>query len=118
MWLPTTVMIAVVVLFGLLARYLPVAGKIVAVAVLMGAYAWTGWSEFRHLQHMDEMRRRLEMEAMVLAFIGGAGVVLALFFLDALKVVQVPFVAAPLVLVGSYVLAHLWARLRYRYWSL
>lgn len=118
MWLPTTVMVVVVLAFSLFARRLPPAGRIAAVAVLMAAYAWTGWAEFRHMQRMDEMRRRLEMEAMVLAFIGGAGVVLALFFLNALKVAAVPFVAAPVVLLGCYVLAQLWARLRYRYWSL
>jgi len=55
---------------------------------------------------------------MVLAFIASAGVTLALFFVNALKLASVPFVAAPAVLAGCYVLAHLWARLRYRYWSL
>ena len=118
MWLPTMAMAVAVVLFGLYARQLPPPGKVAAVAALMACYGWAGWSEFRHMQRMDEMRRRLETEAMVLAFIAGGGVVVALFFLHAVKVVVVPFVAAPLVLVGCYVLAHLWARLRYRYWSL
>lgn len=118
MWLPTTVMLVVVVLFSRYAKHLPPAGRMLAVAALMASYAWTGWAEFRHMRCMDEMRRRLEMEAMVLAFIAGAGVVLALFFVKALKLAQVPFVAAPLVLFGCYVLAQLWARLRYRYWSL
>jgi hypothetical protein len=43
---------------------------------------------------------------------------MAMFFVDQLKLASVPFVVAPAVLAGCYVLAHLWARLRYRYWSL
>jgi hypothetical protein len=118
MWLPTTTMLVVLVLFTRYARQLSPAGRMLAVAALMASYAWTGWAEFRHMRCMDEMRRRLEMEAMVLAFIAGAGAVLALFFVKALKLAEVPFVAAPVVLFGCYVLAQLWARLRYRYWSL
>lgn len=118
LWLPTTVMLVVVVLFELYARQLSPAGRLFAVVALMASYAWTGWAEFRHMRCMDEMRRRLEMEAMVAAFIAGAGLVLALFFLDALGLVVVPFAAAPMALFACYVLAQLWARLRYRYWSL
>lgn len=118
LWLPTTVMLVVVVLFLRYARQLSPAGKLIAAAALLASYAWTGWAEFRHMQLMDEMRRRLEMEAMVLAFIAGTGIVLAMFLLNALKLVAMPFAAAPMALFGCYVLAQLWARLRYRYWSL
>ncbi|UGB38302.1 hypothetical protein [Frateuria soli] len=118
LWLPTTVMLVVVVLFLRYARELSPAGKLIAAAALLASYAWTGWAEFRHMQLMDEMRRRLEMEAMVLAFIAGTGIVLGMFFLNALKLVAMPFAAAPMALFGCYVLAQLWARLRYRYWSL
>lgn len=118
MWLPTTVLLLVVVAFGLLRRHLPPVGKGIGVAVLMAGYGWVGWAEFRHMQGMDEMRRRIEMEAMVLAFIASVGVSMAMFFVNELKLASVPFAAVPGVLVGSYVLAHLWARLRYRYWSL
>jgi hypothetical protein len=118
MWLPTTVMLAGLVVFGTLLRQLSPAGKAIGLAALMACYGWLGWAEFRHLQRMDEMRRRIEMEAMVLAFIASTGVTLTLFFADALKLASVPLVAVPMVLVGCYVLAHLWARLRYRYWSL
>ena len=117
-WLPATVLLAVVVAFGLLQRHLPPAGKAIGVAVLMVCYCWVGWAEFRHLQGMDEMRRRIEMEAMVLAFIASVGVTLAMFFVNALKLARVPFDVVPGVLIGCYVLAELWARLRYRYWSL
>lgn len=118
MWLPTTVLLLVVVAFGLLQRHLPPAGKAIGVAVLMAGYGWVGWAEFRHMRGMDEMRRRIEMEAMMLAFIASVGLSMAMFFVNELKLASVPFVAVPGVLVGCYVLAHLWARLRYRYWSL
>jgi hypothetical protein len=117
-WLPTTVMLVGLVVFGALLRQLSPAGKAIGLVALMACYVWLGWAEFRHLQRMDEMRRRIEMEAMVLAFITSTGVTLTLFFADALKLASVPLVAVPMVLVGCYVLAHLWARLRYRYWSL
>ena len=118
MWLPTTVMLVVLVLFSRYAEHLSPVGRMLAATGLMASYAWTGWAEFRHMQCMDEMRRRLEMEAMVIAFIAGAGVVLALFFVQALKLAEVSFAAAPMVLFSCYVLAQLLARLRYRYWSL
>lgn len=118
MWLPMSVLIVVIALFGAVARHLPPAGKLAALAVVMASYGWAGWAEFRHMQGMDEMRRRLEMEAMVLAFIASLGSTLLMSFLVSLKLVAIPFVLAPSVLAVCYVLAQLWARLRYRYWSL
>lgn len=118
MWLPTTVIVLVLVVFGLLLDHLAPLGKAIGLAVLMACYGWLGWAEFRHMLGMDEMRRQIEMEALVAAFLASVGVILALFFVNALKLAKVSFAVAPIVLVGCYVLAHLWARLRYRYWSL
>lgn len=118
MWLPMTVLIVVIALFGWISPRLAPPGKVAALAVVMAAYGWAGWAEFRHMQCMDEMRRRIEMEAMVLGFIGSLGVTLLMSFTIFLKLAAIPFDVAPFVLVGCYVLAHLWARVRYRYWSL
>src|SRR5690242_16284438 len=60
MWLPTTVLLLVVMAFGLLQRHLPPVGKAIGVAVLMAGYGWVGWAEFRHTRGMDEMRRQIE----------------------------------------------------------
>ncbi|MCX7512614.1 hypothetical protein [Frateuria sp. STR12] len=118
MWLPMTVLIVVIALFGTVAPHLAPEGKVVALAVVMASYGWAGWAEFRHMQRMDEMRRRIEMEAMVLGFIASLGSTLLLSFAVMLKLAAIPFELAPIVLVGCYLLAHLWARVRYRYWSL
>lgn len=118
MWLPTTVLIVVIVLFTAIAPGLAPAGKVLALAVVIASYGWAGWAEFRHLQSMDEMRRRLEMEAMVLGFIASLGTTLLMSFLGFLKLATIPFAVAPSVMAGCYLLAQLWARLRYRYWSL
>jgi hypothetical protein len=118
MWLPMSVLVVVIALFAAIAPGLAPAGKLAALAVVMASYGWAGWAEFRHLQGMDEMRRRLEMEAMVLGFIASLGSALLLSFLGFLKLVAIPFAVAPSVMAGCYLLAQLWARLRYRYWSL
>ena len=118
MWLPMTVLMVVVALFGLFARDLAPAGKVLALAAVMASYGWAGWAEFRHMQRMDELRRRIEMEAMVLAFIASLGSTLLMSFAIYLNLVAMPFLLAPQVLAGCYLLAQLWARVRYRYWSL
>jgi len=116
--LPMAVLLLAIALFGVAMHHLGPIGRVAALAVLMGCYVWTGWAEFQQIQRMDEMRRRLEMEAMVVAFIAASGVILLLFFVQSIKLARVPFVVAPLALWGCYLLAHVWARLRYRYWSL
>ncbi|MGN2253084.1 hypothetical protein ACFWZ4_06885 [Frateuria sp. GZRe12] len=116
--LPLAVLLAAIALYAVSVRHLGPAGRAIALAALMACYVWAGWTEFQQIRRMDEMRRRLEMEAMVLAFIANSGVILLLYFVRASKLVDVPFVVAPLALWSCYLLAHLWARLRYRYWSL
>jgi hypothetical protein len=93
-------------------------GKIACLAGLMLCYGWCGYVEFRHLRQCDELRRRLELEAMMLAFISAAGIILMLFFANAMKLLHVGFDVAMLVMVGCYVACQLWARIRYRYWAL
>jgi len=93
-------------------------GKSVCLALVMLCYGWCGWVEFRHLRQCDELRRRLALEAMMLAFISAAGIILTLFFANAMKLLDVPFSAALLVMLGCYVVCEIWARLRYRYWAL
>ena len=117
-WLPAVALIVSIGLYAAAAHRLGPGGRVAALVLMMACYVWAGWAEFRHMQRMDEMRRRLEMEAMVLAFIAGTGVILALYLAQAARLATVPFAAAPLTLWCCYVLAHLWARLRYRYWSL
>lgn len=118
MWLPMTVLVIVIALFGMVAPRLAPAGKLVALAVVMASYGWAGWAELRHLQTLDELRRRIEMEAMALGFIASLGSTLLVSFAIFLKLVAIPFAVAPSMLAGCYVLAQLWARVRYRYWSL
>lgn len=97
---------------------LPPFGRSASLVALMLCYAWLGWNDFRHIRRCDELRRRLELEAMMLAFIVATGAILCLFFADALRLLAVPFAAAPFVMVGCYVACQLWVRLRYRYWVL
>lgn len=91
--------------------------RLALVVALMASYAWLGWTEYRQILRRDELRRRLEMEAMMLAFIASVGVTLTLFFLHAFELVQEPPVAALMVQMGCYVVAQLLVRFRYRYWT-
>lgn len=93
-------------------------GKSICLVLVMLCYGWCGWIEFRHLRQCDELRRRLALEAMMLAFISATGIILTLFFANAMKLLDVPFSAALLVMMGCYVVCDIWARLRYRYWAL
>ena len=97
--------------------WVPLARLTLLVATMAG-YAWLGWTEYRQIQLRDELRRRLEMEAMALAFIGAGGVLMLLFFMRVSKLAAVPFDAAPASMAGCYLLSQFWARLRYRYWAL
>jgi hypothetical protein len=93
-------------------------GKIAFLVGLMSCYGWCGWVEFRHLRMCDELRRRLALEALMQAFIAAFGILLALFFAHALKLLSVSIDVAPMVMIGCYAVCEIGARLRYRYWAL
>lgn len=116
--LPMLLLSVVLALMSLFAKQVDPAGRIGFLLALTLCYGWMGWTEFRHLRQCDELRRRLELEAMMLAFIASIGVLLLLFFADSLKLLVVPFAAAPLTLGGCYMACVLWTRLRYRYWAM
>jgi hypothetical protein len=91
--------------------------RLAQVAALMASYTWLGWTEYRQILRRDELRRRLEMEAMMLAFIASVGIILALFFLRAFKLVQDRPDMVLMVQLGCYLAAQLLVRFRYRYWA-
>ncbi|KRE96626.1 hypothetical protein ASG87_16715 [Frateuria sp. Soil773] len=115
---PLFLLLAVTVAMAVFARHLGTAARVGLLAVLACDYGWLGWVEFRHVRRCDELRQRLELESMMLAFIASLGMVFLLFLANSLKLAAVPFRVAPLVMVGCYLVCNALARLRYRYWVL
>jgi hypothetical protein len=91
--------------------------RLLLLAVTMAGYVGLGWTQYRMVLRLDELRRRLEMETMMLAFIASAGFLLLLFFLHAFKLWNDTMDAVPFVLIVCYVLAQVLVRVRYRYWA-
>lgn len=70
--------------------------------------------EFARIRATDELRQRIELEAAASALAFGILLLLALGLLDDAGLVHVDLLAAPLLLLGIYVLAQLRAHWRYR----
>lgn len=115
---PLLLVLAVLVLLAVLNDGLSPGWRAALVLLLAPSYGWLGWVEYRQMLLRDELRRRLEMESLALAFIVSGGLLLMLFLLNGFKVVVVPFDAVPVVMLACYAGGQVWARLRYRYWAL
>ncbi|MGB0134057.1 hypothetical protein [Dokdonella sp.] len=73
-------------------------------------------AELKRLRRRDELRQRIELEAMTIAFSISicAITMLAIFELLAGVVISMP--AASILMVASWIGAQLWTRFRYQYW--
>lgn len=76
------------------------------------------WTEIRRLSRRDELRRRIEVEAITVAFVLSFGAVITLTFLELGKAMtlSMPFAAAGLLMSACWIIAQLIVRSRYRYW--
>ena len=115
---PLLLLLVTCVLLVVFGRQLGPAARLAILLALAICYGWLGWVEYRHVMRCDELRQRLELVSMMLAFIASFGVTSLLFFMNSLKLLVVPFAAAPLGMAGCYLLCNGLIRLRYRYWVL
>lgn len=80
------------------------------------AIAWLAWAEFARLRRRDELRQRIELEAMTIGFsVSMFGIVMLAFF-DLFGIVKLDFPVAALIMAACWSGAQLWVRMRYRYW--
>lgn len=105
-----------VVVSALLAhRAPPGLWRLLAAALPMPAIAWLAYAELRRLRRRDELRQRIELEAMTIGFGVSFGVVVSLVFLDLHGGVHIPLYVAAFVMAACWMGAQIWVRARYRY---
>lgn len=118
-WLPTLAYFASVVAAALLsARADSHLLRGLAGALPLPALAWMAWVELQRLRRRDELRQRIELEAMTIAFAISFGVVAALTFIGMYGALDLPLHLAAFIMAACWIGAQLWVRARYRYWWL
>ena len=90
--------------------------RILAGALPLPALAWMAWVELERLRRRDELRQRIELETMTIAFAISFGIVAALTFIGLYGRIDLPLHLAALVMAASWIGAQLWVRARYHYW--
>lgn len=116
-WLPTLAYFASVIAAALLSKHTDsnlLRG--LAGALPLPALAWMAWVELKRLRRRDELRQRIELEAMTIAFAVSFGVVAALTFIGLYGAIQLPLHVAAFVMATCWIGAQLWVRARYGYW--
>ena len=78
--------------------------------------AWLAWAEFSRLRRRDELRQRIELEAMAIGFLVSILGVAMLAFFDLFGIVKLGMPVAALFMSACWACAQVWVRTRYRYW--
>jgi hypothetical protein len=91
--------------------------RILAALIPLPSIAWMAYAEMRRLRRRDELRQRVEVEAMTIAFSVSFCVIAMLTFLDLFDALKVSLPVAAIVMAACWIAAQLWVRLRYRYWA-
>ncbi|NCT66473.1 MAG: hypothetical protein GXC76_02390 [Rhodanobacteraceae bacterium] len=113
---PTATYFASVLLAAWLTRHVEPGALRMAVAALpLPAIAWMARAELMRLRRRDELRQRIEMEAMTIAFALSFGLVAMLTFFDLFGVFSVGLRAVAVLMAACWTGAHLWVRTRYHY---
>lgn len=95
----------------------PGALRILVAMIPLPSITWMAYAEMRRLRRLDELRQRVEVEAMTIAFSVSLCVVVMLTFLDLFDALKTSIPVAGLIMCICWAGAQLWVRLRYRYWA-
>lgn len=90
--------------------------RILAALIPLPSIAWMAWAELRRLRPRDELRQRVEVEAMTIAFSVSFCVIVMLTFLDLFGALRTSLPVAGLIMAACWTGAQVWVRMRYRYW--
>lgn len=116
MALPTTAYFASVLLATWLIRGVEPGALRTALALLpVPAILWMAHTELRRLRRRDELRQRIELEAMTIAFSLSFCAIATLALLDLFGVFDVRLPFATVVMAACWTGAQWWVRARYRY---
>lgn len=77
---------------------------------------WMAHAELKRLRRRDELRQRIELEAMTIAFSVSICAVTMLAFFELFAGIAVTMPFAALLMAACWIGAQLWTRLRYQYW--
>ena len=114
---PTIAYVASVVASALICKQMEPGVLRVLMAMLpVPAIAWMAHAEIMRLRRRDELRQRIELEAMTAAFAVSFGLVVMLTFLNLHGAIVVPIEVAAVLMAVCWVGAQFWVRARYRYW--
>lgn len=91
--------------------------RILVAMIPLPSIAWMAYAEMRRLRRRDELRQRVEVEAMTIAFSVSLCVIAMLTFLDLFDALKTPMPVAAVVMCVCWLGAQIWVRLRYRYWA-
>ena len=115
---PTLFLVASVIVAGVVGKRMdPGVLRIIVAMIPLPSIVWMAYTEVRRLRRRDELRQRIEVEAMTIAFLVPLGVVLMLTFLDSFGGLKIPLSVAAMVMCVCGLGAHFWVRLRYRFWG-
>ena len=91
--------------------------RILAAMIPLPSIVWMAYAEMRRLRRRDELRQRVEVEAMTIAFSISFCVIVMLTFLDLFGALKTTIPVAGLIMAVCWAGAQIWVRLRYRYWA-
>ena len=115
---PMLFVIASVIVAGVVSKRMdPGVLRILVAMIPLPSIVWAVYAEMRRLRRRDELRQRIEVEAMAIAYLVSLGVILMLTFLDKFGGLEIPLPLPALVMCVCGLVAHIWVRLRYRFWG-
>ena len=110
--------VSVAVAMLLAKRLDPGVPRLLACLLPLPSILWLAWAEIRRLSRRDELRQRIEIEAITLAFILSFCLIVTLTFLELGKALTLtmPFTTMGFLMSFCWFIAHVVVRSRYRYW--
>ncbi len=113
---PTAVYFLSVIVAALLTKRMdPGWPRMLVAALPLPAIVWLAQAELVRLQRRDELRQRIEQEAMTIAFATSFCVVAMLAFLDLFGALTISVPGVALLMALCWIGAQCWVRARYRY---
>jgi uncharacterized membrane protein YfcA len=114
---PASAYFASVIVAALLAKQIDPGWLRTMVALLpLPSILWMARAELARLRRRDELRQRIELETMTIAFSVSFCLMAMLTFLDMFGAFKATIATAFMLMAVSWIGAQLWVRMRYRYW--
>lgn len=113
---PTAVYFACVIGAALVTKQMQPGGLRLLVAMVpIPSVLWLALAELRRLRRRDELRQRIELEAMATAFSVTFFLVATLTFLRLMADFEIDIYVISMIMAVCWIGAQLWVRARYRY---